>query len=64
MEKVDVRADNKTFYVKCSRCGKPVSNPLPIEVFVKAFIECSECVEKEKLENSLRSTYPGGSNSK
>lgn len=31
-------------HVHCSRCGAAVSNPLPVEVIVRAWVECPECV--------------------
>ena len=32
--------------VLCSRCGKPVSNDLPVkDIIIKAFVECPECCE-------------------
>lgn len=32
-------------YVMCMRCGKRVSNVLPVEIMVRAFVECPECIE-------------------
>lgn len=37
-------------YVVCSRCGKKVSNEVNIELIVRAFIECPECIEKDSKE--------------
>jgi len=38
--------------VKCSRCGEPVTLeflwPYEGEVVVRAWVECPECVEKDK----------------
>ena len=39
--------------VKCSICGKPVSNEVSEELVVRAFVECPECVEKERYEEVL-----------
>ena len=33
--------------VKCSRCGKQVSNPAGVEMIVRAFVECPECIERQ-----------------
>jgi hypothetical protein len=32
-----------TFRVRCCRCGCSVSNPLPVPVIVRAWVECPEC---------------------
>lgn len=31
--------------VRCSKCGKGVSSPVPDNTIVRAWIECPECVE-------------------
>ena len=31
-------------WVRCSRCGKRVSNVVPGDLTVRAFIECPECI--------------------
>jgi len=38
--------------LRCSRCGKVVSNELPkdFDLIVKAFVECLDCLEKQKEE--------------
>lgn len=33
-------------YVRCSRCGKRVSNEVPDDLIVRAWVECPECVER------------------
>ena len=38
------------FFVHCSRCGKAVSNDLPYEGIVRAYVECPECLGKEDPE--------------
>jgi DNA-directed RNA polymerase subunit RPC12/RpoP len=30
--------------IRCSRCGKIASTPVPAETIVRAYIECPECV--------------------
>jgi len=35
-------------HVKCSKCGKQVSNEVPERLIVRAWIECPECIELEK----------------
>lgn len=37
-----------TYRVRCSTCGKSVSNPLPVAVIIRAFIQCPECIEGGK----------------
>ena len=32
--------------IKCSRCGKSVSSPVPLDTVVRAFVECPDCVTK------------------
>ena len=34
--------------VHCSECGKPVSNDVGVEVIVRAYVSCPECLEKER----------------
>lgn len=36
--------------VQCSGCGKPVSNETGVDVVVRAFVECPECIEKRNFE--------------
>jgi len=38
--------------IRCNRCGKPVSAPLP-DFLLRAWVECPECVEKQP-------EHPGG----
>jgi hypothetical protein len=33
-----------TYRVRCSICGNSVSNPLPIAVIVRAWVECADCL--------------------
>jgi hypothetical protein len=42
----EVQADD-TYRVRCQRCGKSVSNPLPVPVMVRASVTCPECLEWE-----------------
>ncbi len=40
----------------CNRCGKSVSNEMPDDTVVRAWIECPECIAKEgSLECWIRS---------
>jgi len=39
--------------VRCSVCGKPVSNNVPEEIFVRAFVECPECIEEEQCNKEV-----------
>lgn len=41
-----VNLQNGDVKLKCSRCGKDVSTPVPIDTIVRAFIECPECINK------------------
>ncbi len=34
--------------IHCSRCGKIVSTPIPKYTVIRAWIECPECIIKEK----------------
>lgn len=36
--------------LSCTRCGKPVSSPVPEATVVRGFIECPECIEKHGNE--------------
>lgn len=33
--------------IGCNRCGRPVSNPLPDDTIVRAWVECPECIERK-----------------
>lgn len=33
--------------IRCTRCGKCVSSPVPLDVVVRAWVECPECIEKQ-----------------
>lgn len=33
------------FRLRCNRCGKIVSTPVPESTIVRAWIECPECIE-------------------
>lgn len=37
-------------YIKCNRCGKPVSSMIPKETIVRAWIECPECINYSKIK--------------
>lgn len=39
-------------FVTCSRCCKQVSNPTGVEMIVRAWVECPECIEKDHVENA------------
>jgi hypothetical protein len=39
--------------LRCSRCGAKVSTPVPLSTVVRAWIECSECVESPRDANEL-----------
>ncbi len=39
--------------LRCSRCGKSVSTPVPTGTLVRAWIECPECLEREPLRAIL-----------
>lgn len=32
--------------LRCNKCGKDVSTPVPDDTIVRAWIECPECIEK------------------
>lgn len=36
--------------VRCSRCGKGVSTPIPEDTVIRAWIECPECLEAKANE--------------
>ncbi len=38
----------KIDYVFCSRCGKRVSNKTGVEMTVRAWVECPECIRKDE----------------
>ena len=44
----------KRYRIRCSGCGKSVSNEILIpdnfEVIIRAYIQCPECIEEEELE--------------
>lgn len=40
------RLADGTYRVRCMNCGKSVSNPLPVAVIVRAWVECPECIER------------------
>jgi len=39
--------------IHCSNCGQAVSSKVPKGTVVKAWIECENCVEKEKSETKI-----------
>jgi hypothetical protein len=45
------RQADHTYRVRCTQCGKSVSNPLPVAVIVRAWVICPECLGR---------TNPGG----
>lgn len=36
--------------IHCSRCGKSVSNEIPNDTIIRAWIECPECIEGKAKE--------------
>jgi DNA-directed RNA polymerase subunit RPC12/RpoP len=48
---------SKSSSVHCSRCGKSVSNTVEGELYVRAFVECPECVEKQYDPVILKNEY-------
>lgn len=40
-------------YVRCTSCGKRVSNIIDQDIYVRAYIECPECIDKlpEQVSN-------------
>lgn len=44
-QQMDERQVDGTFRVRCMRCSKSVSNPLPMPVIVRASVTCPECLE-------------------
>lgn len=43
--------NDKDLYLRCSTCGKVVSNvPFISDPVIRAYIECPECVEEDRLE--------------
>lgn len=36
-----------TDHVRCSRCGRRCSNEVPVELVVRAWVECPECVRAQ-----------------
>ena len=47
-QQIAERMPDDTYRVRCSRCGKSVSSPLPVAVIVRAWVECPECLEQQK----------------
>jgi endogenous inhibitor of DNA gyrase (YacG/DUF329 family) len=47
------RMADGTYRVRCMTCGKSVSNPLPIAVIVRAWVECPECLESAARVSGL-----------
>ena len=41
-------------FVHCSKCGKQVSNAIDVdhELFIRAWIECPECIDKQSAIDS------------
>ena len=40
------RMADGSYRVRCMTCGKSVSNPLPVAVIVRVWVECPECIER------------------
>lgn len=47
-EIVGIRMGKGTFRVRCSQCGKPVSNAVSMKPVVRAYVQCPECIEKSE----------------
>jgi len=43
-------------FVPCSRCGKQVSNDTGVDIVVRAFVECPECIERTPETVELAAT--------
>ena len=39
-------------YIRCSRCFKRVSSPIPTGIVVRAWVECPECIQHQECEYS------------
>lgn len=39
-------ASDGSYRVRCSSCGRSVSNPLPVAVIIRASVTCPECLER------------------
>lgn len=40
--------------IRCTNCGRAVSNEVPDTTVIKAWIECQECIDKEEDMNKLQ----------
>lgn len=40
-------------YVICSNCGKKVSNSAGVEMTIRAYVKCPECIEKEEADGEV-----------
>ena len=38
-------------YLRCNSCGKQISNQLPDDTIVRGWIECPECIKKQKADD-------------
>ena len=48
------RADLPSDHVSCSRCGKRVSNVVPVDTLVvRAWVECPECVAADPKADAI-----------
>lgn len=34
--------------IRCMRCGTPVSSEVPDDTIIRAYVQCPECIEKER----------------
>lgn len=41
-----------SYRVRCSNCGTSVSNPLPVAVIVRAWVECADCLQRRLTEEA------------
>ena len=39
--------------IRCGTCNKPVSTEVPNGTIIRAYVECPECIESDKLEKDL-----------
>jgi uncharacterized protein CbrC (UPF0167 family) len=46
-------------YVQCSVCGKRVSNIVSEELYIRAYIECPECIIDTHKSETFTAKYKG-----
>jgi DNA-directed RNA polymerase subunit RPC12/RpoP len=50
MPMTDTRMSDGTYRVRCMNCGKSVSNAMPFDIIVRAWVICPECIERDGVE--------------